>query len=115
MKVFVATLPDRGGEIQRLLDLASRRWRFVRRRGAVVALGAAARPQRPVSMRMRFSGWAGAVLAAVSTIEMMLDRLVTFDETELDFSNAPAHRASSGDGGGPLPSQKTQTLPRRFP
>ena len=56
-----------------------------------------------------------AVLAKGTTIEMMLDRDVTFEETELDFSNAPARRASSSDGGGPLPSQKTQTLPRRFP
>src|SRR6204780_4035426 len=56
-----------------------------------------------------------AVLAKGTTIEMMLDRNVTFEEAELDFSNVPAHKASSGDGGGPLPSQKTQTLPRRFP
>jgi len=56
-----------------------------------------------------------AVLAKGTTIEMMLDRTVTFDEGDLDFSNAPARRASSSDSSGPLPSQKTQTLPRRFP
>jgi hypothetical protein len=56
-----------------------------------------------------------AVLAKGTTIEMMLDRSVSFDEADLDFSNAPGHRVSSGDGGGPLPSQKSRTLPRRFP
>ena len=56
-----------------------------------------------------------AVLAKGTTIEMMLDRTVSFDETDLDFSNAPGRRVGSGDGGGPLPSRKAQTLPRRFP
>lgn len=56
-----------------------------------------------------------AVLAKGTTIEMMLDRTVTFEEPELDFANAPGRRAGSGDGGGPLPSRKSQTLPRRFP
>jgi type IV secretion system protein VirB10 len=55
-----------------------------------------------------------AVLAKGTTIEMMLDRTVSFDETDLDFSNAPGRRVSSSDGGGPLPSQKTPAV-RRFP
>lgn len=55
-----------------------------------------------------------AVLAKGTTIEMMLDRTVTFEETELDFSNAPGRRVSTNDGQGPLPSQKTPAV-RRFP
>jgi hypothetical protein len=56
-----------------------------------------------------------AVLAKGTTLEMVLDREVKFDENELDFSNAPARRGSSSDSAGPLPSKKTQTAPRRFP
>jgi len=57
-----------------------------------------------------------AVLAKGTTVEMILDRQVQFDAGELDFSNAPPYR-SPGDGGGPLPSRKTQQAqyPRRFP
>lgn len=55
-----------------------------------------------------------AVLAKGTTIEMMLDRTVTFDETELDFSNSPGHRPNTSDGQGPLPSAKTPPV-RRFP
>jgi len=56
------------------------------------------------------------VLAKGTTVEMVLDRTVDFDENELDFSNSPQRR-SSGDGGGPLPSKKSQSAsyPRRFP
>lgn len=56
-----------------------------------------------------------AVLAKGTTLEMVLDREVKFDENELDFSNAPARRSSSSDSTGPLPSKKTQTAPRRWP
>ncbi|HLX43045.1 MAG TPA: hypothetical protein VKR43_06410 [Bryobacteraceae bacterium] len=56
-----------------------------------------------------------AVLAKGTTLEMVLDREVKFDENELDFSNAPARRGSSSDSAGPLPSKKAQTAPRRFP
>jgi hypothetical protein len=56
-----------------------------------------------------------AVLAKGTTLEMVLDREVKFDETELDFSNAPARRSGSSDGPGPLPSKKAQTAPRRWP
>ena len=51
-----------------------------------------------------------AVLAKGSTIEMVLDRTVSFEDKELDFSNSMP-RASAGDGSGPLPSQKHKTLP----
>ena len=48
----------------------------------------------------------------------LFTRLVSepsFDEAELDFSNAPARR-SVGEGGGPSPSREnSQTTGRRFP
>jgi hypothetical protein len=56
------------------------------------------------------------VLAKGTTIEMILDRQVTFDETDLDFSNALPRRSSASDTGGPLPSHKTrQPNPNRIP
>ena len=54
-----------------------------------------------------------AVLAKGTTLEMVLDRPVQFEEGELDFSNSPARRAGS-DGGGPMPSRKTPAG-RRWP
>lgn len=51
-----------------------------------------------------------AVLAKGSTIEMVLDRPVSFDGSELDFSNS-MQRVSTAEGGGPLPSEKHKTLP----
>jgi hypothetical protein len=56
-----------------------------------------------------------AVLAKGTTLEMVLDRQVRFDESELDFSNSPIRRASTGDGPGPLPSRKSQPAIRRIP
>ena len=56
-----------------------------------------------------------AVLAKGSTLEMVLDRPVQFDASELDFSNSPARRNIS-DGPGPLPSKKAQgATGRRWP
>lgn len=55
-----------------------------------------------------------AVLAKGTTLEMVLDRQVRFDESELDFSNVPGRRSSS-DGPGPLPSRKAQSPARRWP
>ncbi|HEY1754728.1 MAG TPA: hypothetical protein VGG72_04995 [Bryobacteraceae bacterium] len=56
-----------------------------------------------------------AVLAKGTTIEMVLDRDVSFNETDLDFSNSPS-RPSVGQGSGPLPSQKNQSsVPRHWP
>jgi len=55
-----------------------------------------------------------AVLAKGTTLEMVLDRPLSFDNKDLDFSNVPLRPASSGDSG-PLPSAKTKTAPRRFP
>jgi hypothetical protein len=55
-----------------------------------------------------------AVLAKGTTVEMVLDRQLSYDEAELNFNNL-APRYSPGDGGGPLPSRKTQGVTRRFP
>ena len=55
-----------------------------------------------------------AILAKGTTIEMVLDRQIRYNETELDFSSSPPRR-SSGDGGGPLPSSKTPRSGRGFP
>lgn len=58
-----------------------------------------------------------AVLAKGSTVEMVLDRPISFDATELDFSNGLPARPV-GEGPGPLPSRKQQNGPvtgRRFP
>ena len=71
--------------------------------------------------RARRLGWMGvlftrgpeAVLAKGTTLEMVLDRQVNFNEDDLDFSNSPVRRNGSGDGRGPLPSQKSTQ--RRFP
>ncbi len=55
-----------------------------------------------------------AVLAKGTTVEMVLDRQVIYGEHELDFSNVPPHY-NGADGGGPLPSVKSQQNTRRFP
>jgi hypothetical protein len=56
-----------------------------------------------------------AVLAKGSTVEMVLDRALTFDAAELNFSNAPAASHFS-DGPGPTSSANRATNPvRRIP
>ena len=53
-----------------------------------------------------------AVLAKGSTIEMILDRPLHFEDSELNFTGGTSSRFS--DGGGPLPSQKSDSaVPRR--
>jgi type IV secretion system protein VirB10 len=48
-----------------------------------------------------------AVLAKGTTVEMVLDRPLTFEASELDFSNSmAAPRRSHSDGPGPQPSQR---------
>lgn len=57
-----------------------------------------------------------AVLAKGTTLEMVVDRPLAYDETELD--NSLARGRAIGDGPGPLPSQKQQSVPMpgsRFP
>jgi len=56
-----------------------------------------------------------AVLAKGSTVEMVLDRALTFDAAELNFSNAPS-AAHFSDGPGPTSSANRLTNPvRRIP
>lgn len=56
-----------------------------------------------------------AVLAKGTSVEMVIDRPIQYDQADLDFSNAPPH-SSVGEGGGPLPSKKSQSnTTRRFP
>jgi type IV secretion system protein VirB10 len=58
-----------------------------------------------------------AVLAKGTTLEMVLDRPVVFEEDELD-SGSTAKRRNIGEGDGPLPSRKQQPIPipgRRLP
>ncbi len=58
-----------------------------------------------------------AVLAKGTTLEMVLDRPVVFQEDELD-QGSTAKRRNIGEGSGPLPSQKQQPIPipgRRLP
>lgn len=56
-----------------------------------------------------------AVLAKGSTVEMVLDRALTFDSAELNFANAPA-AVNFSNGPGPTPSAARTTSPiRRIP
>lgn len=55
-----------------------------------------------------------AVLAKGTTVEMVLDRTIQYDDSELDFSNAmPRHNI--GEGSGPLPGRKSQSATPRWP
>lgn len=58
-----------------------------------------------------------AILAKGTTMDMVLDRQLQFDDNEVDFSNASWHRSGASDGPGPVSSKKNQSaLPgRRFP
>lgn len=58
-----------------------------------------------------------AVLAKGTTLEMVLDRALTYEASELEFVQ-PAYRHSASDGPGPPPSKKEQGFPypgRRVP
>ena len=59
-----------------------------------------------------------AILAKGTTVEMTLDRQVSFLESELDFSGIAPHRGTS-DASGPMPSVKSQSrrqgVPRTLP
>jgi len=52
-----------------------------------------------------------AVLARGTTLEMVLDRPVSFDASEIDFSGTQLRRPSSETGAGPLPSHKQSSVP----
>lgn len=53
-----------------------------------------------------------AVLAKGTTLEMVLDRPLTFDESELEFGGGAVRRRSASDGPGPLPSRKSPATSR---
>ncbi len=84
--------------------------------GLGAGIGAAAGAAAGLAVVMLSRG-PEAVLAKGTTVEMVLDRTVKFEEADLDFSNTPPRRAGAGDGPGPLPSRKTQQAPapRRSP
>lgn len=52
-----------------------------------------------------------AVLARGTTLEMVLDRQVSFEASEIDFTGFQFRRPQSEAGGGPLPSHKQDTVP----
>ncbi|MFB3777467.1 MAG: hypothetical protein ACE141_07635 [Bryobacteraceae bacterium] len=52
------------------------------------------------------------VLTRGTTIEMVLDRAISFDETEIDFTGIPMRRPQTGGGGAAQPSDKsTRSVP----
>jgi type IV secretory pathway VirB10-like protein len=58
-----------------------------------------------------------AVLAKGTTVDMVLDRPIEFDASELDFGNTNWHHSVS-DGSGPMPSRRNQSttgVGRRWP
>jgi len=60
-----------------------------------------------------FSRGPDAVLSKGSTLEMVLDREVSFDESELNFNGYQAPRRATGSSGDPAPDRKTGTMPPR--
>ena len=63
-------------------------------------------------MGVLFTRGPDAILSRGTTLEMVLDRPLTFDSSEIDFSRS-SPRTTAGDGPGPLPSKKDSSLPRR--
>src|SRR3984957_5011866 len=80
--------------------------------GAAIGAGAGAAAALAGVM---FTRGPEAVLAKGTTIEMILDRQVQFNESDLDFSNSLARRPAASDPGGPLPSHKNQSHPSPIP
>ncbi|MBK5293685.1 MAG: hypothetical protein JJE04_18655 [Acidobacteriia bacterium] len=52
-----------------------------------------------------------AVLAKGSTIEMVLDRALTFEEREVDFGTPIGRRPVSKEGDGPMPAAERRAIP----
>ncbi|HEV2198411.1 MAG TPA: hypothetical protein VGR73_01220 [Bryobacteraceae bacterium] len=75
--------------------------------GAAVGAGAGA---AAALMAVMFTRGPDAVLAKGTTIEMILDRQVTFGADELDFTNALPRRSAASDGGAPYPAAATSRL-----
>lgn len=81
--------------------------------GAAIGAGAGA---AAALAGVLFTRGPDAVLAKGTTIEMILDRQVQFDDAELDFSNSLPRRSAASDAGGPMPSRKSQpAYPGRIP
>jgi hypothetical protein len=53
-----------------------------------------------------------AVLARGTTMEMVLDRPIGFQDSELDFSKAYSGGSGVGNGPGPAPSEKNSRASR---
>jgi type IV secretion system protein VirB10 len=86
------------------------------RAGMGVGIGAAAGATAGL-LGVLLSRGPDAVLAKGATIEMVLDRSIAFEESELDFGSSPPRRPSV-DSGGPLPPRRQQSIPmpgRRIP
>lgn len=86
--------------------------------GMGVGIGAAAGAAAGLATVLLTRG-PDAVLAKGTTLEMVLDRPLTFDEKELD-TNGSVRRGgpSIGEGTGPMPKQSQRSVPmvgRRFP
>ena len=77
--------------------------------GSAIGAGAGA---AAALLGVMFTRGPDAVLAKGTTIEMVLDRQVRFEEAELDFSNASLRRSTASDGSGPLPSRRSPGAPR---
>ena len=56
-----------------------------------------------------------AVLAKGTTVEMILDRSLEYDDGEIDFTSTLPRRSGASDGPGPGPSRRTATPRTRFP
>jgi type IV secretion system protein VirB10 len=52
-----------------------------------------------------------AVLAKGSTLEMIVDRPLVYEDAELEGLMGGSRRSNIGEGAGPLPSKKQQSLP----
>ena len=83
--------------------------------GTGMGIGAAAGAAAGLAVIMLTRG-PDAVLAKGTTVEMVLDRQIQFDDEELAAANGVGRRPSIGEGNGPLPSRRNrQTVPSRIP
>jgi hypothetical protein len=83
--------------------------------GAGVAIGAAAGAAAGL-IGVLVSRGPDAILARGSTVEMVLDRNISFSESDLNFGNYQPPRASSLSGGAPAPATSgVPPIARRIP
>lgn len=84
--------------------------------GMGAGIGAAAGAAAGI-MSVLLSRGPDAVLAKGSTLEMVLDRPVRFEENDLDFSHSMSRAPTADSGGGPQPSKRNSgPMPgRRWP